>query len=172
MSYSFVVEWNIRLKPDTPKEVISMLKQWHNNPHGFDDFLHLGIDVSAALGCRDSEGFAGVMPERNFIHGSGVVSYIRTCANFTRRRAGTDRLLGFVSWLEPYIDHRDEVIGIIRGEDDLYHFDDNRGAGFGLIPDPLPNKPFYEVRIVNNYPQIKYMRGDLYNLYPWVSHAY
>lgn len=171
MSYSYVVEWNIRLKSDTPKEVISMLKAWHKHPHRFDEFLHLGIDVSAALGCSDSEGFAGVKPERNFIHGSGVVSYIRTCANFTRRDKGTDRLIGFVSWLEPYIDHRDEVIGIIRGEDDLYHIDDSNRFSWSE-EEPVPCKPFLEIRIVNNRPQIKYVRGDLHNLYPWVTYAY
>lgn len=172
MSYSFVLDWNIRLKPDTPQEVISVLKQWHNAPLAFDDFLHLGIDVAAALGCRDSEGFAGVVPERKFIHGSGVVSYIRTSANFSRRNDGVERIVGFVNWLEPYIDHRGEVIGIIRGEDDLYDFDDNRGYGFGLIPEPPPSKAFFEVRIVNNHAQINYKRDDLYNLYPWVQHAY
>lgn len=171
MSYSFVVEWNIRLKPDTPKEVISMLKAWHKHPHRFDEFLHLGVDVSAALGCRDSEGFAGVVPERNFIHGSGVVSYIRTCANFSRRSQGTDRLLGFINWLEPYIDHRDDVIGIMRGEDDLCDIHDDRVNMWSDEPH-VPTKTYYEIRVVNNHAQIKYARGDLYNLYPWVQHAY
>lgn len=171
MSYSFVVEWNIRLKADTPKEVMSMLKAWHKHPHRFDAFLNLGVDVSAALGCG-LDSIAGIYYESNFIHGSGVVPYIRTCANFTRRSSGTDRLVGFINWLEPYIDHRDEVIGIVRGEDDLYHFDDTRGYGFGLIPEPPPSKPFYEIRIINNRAQIDYKRGDLHNLYPWVSYAY
>ena len=171
MSYSFVVEWNIRLKADTPKEVISMLKAWHKHPHRFDDFLHIGIDVSAALGCRDSEGFAGVVPERNFIHGSGVVSYIRTCANFSRRSQGTDRLVGFINWLEPYIDHRGDVIGIMRGEDDLYDTHDDRANIWSDEPQ-TPSRTYYEIRVVNNHAQIKYVRGDLYNLYPWVQHAY
>lgn len=171
MSYSFVVEWNIRLKADTPKEVISMLKAWHKHPHRFDDFLHIGIDVGAALGCRDSEGFAGVVPERNFIHGSGVVSYIRTCANFSRRSQGTDRLVGFINWLEPYIDHRGDVIGIMRGEDDLYDIHDDHANIWSDEPQ-TPSRTYYEIRVVNNHAQIKYVRGDLYNLYPWVQHAY
>lgn len=167
-----VVDWNIRLKPNTPKEVISKLRAWHKNPHNFDHLLDQGIDVAAALGAYDSEGFAGVLPEANFIHGSGVVSYIRTSANFKHRREGVNRLFGFLAWLEPWIDHRDEVIGIVRGEDDLYELNDTyvrTSFAYALCnEEPEPSKAYSEIRIINNYPEIKFTRGDLHGSYPWL----
>lgn len=171
MSYTFVVDWNIRLKKDTPKEIIDTLDLWHKKPYDYDHVLKdHGIDVHAALGGRDEEGYGGLIPETDFEHKPGEHPMIRTSATFSRRSEGVNRLDGFLHWLVPYIDNVDEVLGIIRGEDDIYCYDDYPSGWFSDAP-VVPRKTYFEVRIKDGRADYNYTRGDLHGNYPWAQRS-
>jgi len=166
MSYTYVVEWDIKLVPETPKSILRLLRSWHHHPHRFESLLDVGVDVGAAFGVADIV-LAHVKLEKNLIIGSGIVPRIKTIANFKRRDIGIERLRGVVEFLAPWIAN-DGVIGIVRGEDDLFYIDDRRS----MFETLEPALPFTELRLINRRLDIKGCQGDLYKLHPWVSYAF
>lgn len=172
MSYTMIVQHNIKLKPNTPRKVINKIRAWHKTPWAFDLLeRHFKIDVYKALGAGCGS-YGNLTAKSVFNTGSGVVPHIRTTALFSRGQKGVDALIPFFNCLAEYVQNTDEVIAVIRGEDNLYNRHEDCSYGFGLIPQPEPEYSYYEVRIVNDHAKIEYVSNDIYSLLPWVTYAY
>lgn len=170
MSYTMVVQHNIKLKSDTPRNVIRTLKQWHARPWGYDHLKRdYQIDVSSALGAGCGGRYGTLRARRIFNSGSGVVPHIRTTAMFNRGENGVDKLQGFFNLLAEYVDNTDEVIAVIRGEDDMY---DRNGEHLSMFEVPEPRYGYYEVRVHKGRAIIDFVVNDIYTQLPWVDAAY
>lgn len=170
MSYTMIVQHNIKLKSDTPKRVLNKIRAWHKAPWAFDYLdRHFKINVAKALGPGCGGVYCNLECKRIFDTGSGVVPHIRTTAMFNRGNEGAEVLQQFFDCLADYVANTDEVIAVIRGEDNLYDRNEGRSNMFEAIP---PSYGYYEVRIVNNHAKIKWVVNDLYEQLPWVTYAY
>lgn len=170
MSYTMIVQHNIKLKADTPKRVIHKIRAWHKEPWKFDYLLkHFLIDVYRALGPGCGGHYGNLVAERVFNTGSGVVPHIKTTALFNRGAKGVEALQQFFDCLAEYIANTDEVIAVIRGEDDLYDRNEGHSNMFEEVP---KSYGYYEVRIINNHAKIKWVVNDIYTQLHWVTYAY
>lgn len=170
MSYTMIVQHNIKLKADTPKIVLHRLREWHNQPYAHDRLERAySIDVYRALGAGCGGQYGNLKAESVFNTGSGVVSHVRTTALFSRGRKGADALLPFFECLAEYVQNTDEVIAVIRGEDMLY----DQNEGMTNMFEEVPKRyGYYEVRIVHGHAKIEYVVNDIYEVLPWVTYAY
>ncbi|UAW96553.1 hypothetical protein pEaSNUABM22_00065 [Erwinia phage pEa_SNUABM_22] len=169
MSYTMIVQHNIKLKTNTPKKVINKIRAWHREPWAFDYLnRHFKIDVYRALGPGCGRCF-NLRAKQIFNVGSGVVPHIRTTALFSRGKDGVEALQQFFDCLAEYIANTDEVIAVIRGEDGL--FDQNEGMT-NMFEDVPKAYGYYAVRIVNDHAKIEWTVDDIYEQLPWVTYAY
>lgn len=172
MSYTMIVQHNIKLKADTPKNVLHRIRDWHRRPYAHNKLeIDHGIDVYRAFGAGCGK-YGNLVHTSAFNSGDGVVSHIRTTALFSRGKNGADSLLPLFEYLAEYVSNTDEVIAVIRGEDNLHNIHEDRSYGFGLIPQPEPAYSYYEVRIVNGRVKMEFVSNDIYELLPWVTYAY
>ena len=170
MSYTMIVQHNIKLKTNTPKKVINKIRAWHKAPWAFDYLeRHFKIDVTKALGAGCGGVYGNLECKRIFNTGSGVVPHIRTTAMFNRGRQGEEALQQFFDCLAEYIANTDEVIAVIRGEDNIYDRNEGRSNMFEEQP---KSYGYYAVRIVNNHAKIEWTVDDIYEQLPWVTYAY
>lgn len=170
MSYTMIVQHNIKLKTNTPKRVINKIRNWHRQPWAFDLLQrHFKIDVYKALGPGCGGKWGNLHARRIFNTGSGVVPHIKTTAMFNRGEDGVEALQQFFDCLADYIANTDEVIAVIRGEDDLYDRNEGRSNMFEDMP---KSYGYYAVRIVNNHAKIEWVVNDIYEQLPWVTYAY
>lgn len=170
MSYTMIVQHNIKLKADTPKIVLQRIREWHKCPWAHDRILrNNSIDIYRAFGAGCGGQYGNLKHKSAFISGSGVVSHIRTTAIFSRGKKGAEALLPLFECLAPYVSNTDEVIAVIRGEDML--FDQNEGMT-NMFEEVPKRYGYYEVRIVFGKVKMEYVVNDIYELLPWVTYAY
>lgn len=170
MSYTMIVQHNIKLKTNTPKHVLREIREWHRRPWDFTHLeRHFKLDVYKALGPGCGGVYGSLKAKRIFNTGSGVVPHIRTTAMFNRGEKGAEALLGFFNSLAEYVANTDEVIAVIRGEDGL--FDQNEGL-CNMFEEIPKSYGYYAVRIVNDHAKIEWVVNNIYEQLPWVDYAY
>ena len=170
MSYTMIVQHNIKLKTNTPKRVLNKIRAWHREPWAFDSLKRCyGVDVFRALGAGCGGVYGNLECKRIFNTGSGVVPHIRTTAMFNRGRQGEEALQNFFDCLAEYVANTDEVIAVIRGEDNLHDRNEGHSNMFEEVP---KSYGYYAVRIVNDSAKIEWTVDDIYEQLPWVTYAY